>query len=177
MAEAVTKVATASPAEREDIRRRAWAAAATVTDPEVPVLTIADLGVLHEVAVDDGGRVVVTILPTYSGCPAMGVIQLGVETALAAAGLADARVKLSHSPAWSTERMTDTARAKLAACGIAPPVRGAGKRALFAPDEDVACPRCGSAATEKISEFGSTACKALWRCTSCREPFDYFKCI
>jgi ring-1,2-phenylacetyl-CoA epoxidase subunit PaaD len=151
-------------------------AAARVVDPEVPVLTIADLGILHDVAIDVDGAVRVTLLPTYSGCPAMGVISLGVEIELAKAGFNSSSVKLANSPAWSTDMMSDEAREKLRAYGIAPPGRGAGKRALFSTP-DVSCPRCGSAATERISEFGSTACKALWRCTSCREPFDHFKCI
>ena len=163
--------------DREALRRRAYEAAAGVRDPEVPVLTIADLGILHDVSVNEDGRVLVTILPTYTGCPAMGAIQLGVEAALANAGFTDVAVRLSHAPAWSTDLMSDAAREKLRAAGIAPPTRGAGKGELFAVEEAIACPRCGSRATEKISEFGSTACKALWRCTSCREPFDYFKCI
>ncbi|MCL4766724.1 MAG: phenylacetate-CoA oxygenase subunit PaaJ [Hyphomicrobiaceae bacterium] len=158
-------------------RRRAYEAAAGVRDPEIPVLTIADLGILHDVSIGPGGRIDVVILPTYSGCPAMGIIQIEVETALARAGFAHANVRLSHSPPWSTDRMSDEGREKLRACGIAPPSRGAGKRSLFETGEEVACPRCGSPGTERISEFGSTACKALWRCTSCREPFDYFKCI
>lgn len=158
-------------------RQRAYEAAGSVCDPEVPVLTIADLGVLHDVRIGGNGRVEVTILPTYSGCPAMGVIQLAVETALGRAGFSEVDVRLTYSPPWTTDMMSDEAREKLRAYGIAPPTRGAGKRALFAAEEKIACPRCGSAETEKISEFGSTACKALWRCTHCREPFDYFKCI
>lgn len=163
-------------APQTDRRASAWRAAARVTDPEVPVLTIADLGILHDVEIDDSGAVRVTILPTYSGCPAMGVIALGVETELAAAGFERVSVRLSQAPAWSTDRMSEEAREKLRAYGIAPPAKGAGKRALFSTPE-VACPRCGSRATERISEFGSTACKALWRCMACREPFDHFKCI
>ena len=155
----------------------ARAAAARVVDPEVPVLTIEDLGILHDVAIDDGGQVTVTILPTYSGCPAMGVIALGVETELAKDGFEDVKVRLTNAPAWSTDRMSETAREKLRAYGISPPERVSGKRALFAPSSSVDCPRCGSSDTERISEFGSTACKALWRCRACREPFDHFKCI
>ncbi len=162
--------------QRTQRQLAAWAAAARVVDPEVPVLTIADLGILYEVTIGDDGAVRVTLLPTYSGCPAMGVIALGVEIELAKAGFNSSSVKLANNPAWSTDMMSDEAREKLRAYGIAPPGRGAGKRALFSTP-DVSCPRCGSAATERISEFGSTACKALWRCTSCREPFDYFKCI
>lgn len=159
-----------------DRRAAAWRAAACVTDPELPVLTVADLGILSDVEIDDAGAVRVTILPTYSGCPAMGVIALDIETALAKAGFDQVSVKLSHLPAWSTDRMSSEARDKLRAYGIAPPAKGAGKRALFGMP-DVACPRCGSRETERISEFGSTACKALWRCVACREPFDHFKCI
>jgi ring-1,2-phenylacetyl-CoA epoxidase subunit PaaD len=163
--------------DREALRRRAYEAAAAVRDPEVPVLTISDLGILHDVSLSDEGRVLVTILPTYIGCPALDVIRLSVEAALAKAGFTEVAVKLSYTPPWSTELMSEAAREKLRAAGIAPPVRRPAKTALFAADEPVACPRCGSYATEKISEFGSTACKALWRCTSCREPFDYFKCL
>jgi ring-1,2-phenylacetyl-CoA epoxidase subunit PaaD len=159
-----------------DRRASAWSAAARVTDPELPALTIADLGILHDVDLDETGGVSVTILPTYSGCPAMGVIALGIETELAAAGFDKVKVKLTHAPAWSTDRMSEAGREKLRACGIAPPGKGGLKRALFSTPE-VACPRCGSLQTERISEFGSTACKALWRCTACREPFDHFKCI
>ena len=148
-----------------------------MTDPEAPVLTIEDLGILHEVAIDEAGKVTVTILPTYSGCPAMGVIALGVETELAKDGFADASVRLANAPAWSTDRMSEAGREKLRASGISPPERVSGKRALFAPSAGVVCPRCGSCETERIAEFGSTACKALWRCRACREPFDHFKCV
>ena len=153
----------------------ARAAAARATDPELPFLTVEDLGVLHDVVADEAGRVTVTILPTYSGCPAMGVIALEVETELAKAGFPDARVIVANSPAWTTDRIGAAAREKLLSNGIAPPEQRAGKRALFAAPE-VACPRCGSGDTERVSEFGSTACKALWRCRACREPFDQFKC-
>jgi ring-1,2-phenylacetyl-CoA epoxidase subunit PaaD len=156
-------------------REAAYAAAAGVCDPEIPVLTIADLGVLREVSLRDG-RVEVAITPTYSGCPAMDVIGLEVQTALAAAGFPDAVVRLVRSPAWTTDWMTQAGRDKLAAYGIAPPAAKASRRALFG-EEAVTCPHCGSARTERISEFGSTACKALWRCLACREPFDAFKCI
>lgn len=155
----------------------ARAAAARVTDPELPVLTIDDLGILHDLVIDDAGRVTVTILPTYSGCPAMGAIALAVEAELAREGFDDVRVRLANAPAWSTERMSEAAREKLRAYGVSPPERVSGKRALFAPSAGVFCPRCGSRETERVSEFGSTACKALWRCCACREPFDHFKCV
>jgi ring-1,2-phenylacetyl-CoA epoxidase subunit PaaD len=163
------------PAPEEALRRRAYAAAAEVCDPEIPVLTIADLGVLRGVEVRDG-TVEVTITPTYSGCPAMDVIGLEVETALLRAGIDRAKVRLALSPAWTTDWMTEEGRAKLKAYGIAPPAAKASRRALFG-EERLACPLCGSERTEKISEFGSTACKSLWRCLACREPFDAFKCI
>ena len=159
----------------EALKRRAWAAACEVTDPELPVLTIADLGILRSVAVTDG-VVEVAITPTYSGCPAMSTIALEVETALAKAGIDEARVRLVLSPAWTTDWMSEQGREKLLAYGIAPPQAKAGRRALFGI-ETVSCPHCGASDTARISEFGSTACKALWRCTVCREPFDYFKCL
>ena len=155
------------------LRDRAWAAAAEVTDPEVPVLTIADLGVLRGVSETDDG-VEVQITPTYSGCAAMGVIAIEVELALSRAGI-PGRVRTVLSPAWTTDWMTEDGRRKLLDYGIAPPVPGSGRRALFGVDA-VACPRCGSDRTEVVAEFGSTSCKALWRCLACREPFDYFKC-
>ena len=155
----------------------ARAAAARVTDPELPALTIDDLGILYDVAIDEAGTVTVAILPTYSGCPAMGVIALAIEAELANDGFPAARVRLTNTPAWSTARMSEAGREKLRACGVAPPGRGSGQRALFAPPDVVACPRCASPDTERVSEFGSTACKALWRCRACREPFDHFKCI
>ena len=155
------------------LRDRAWAAAAEVTDPEVPVLTIADLGVLRDVLeMSDGVEVLIT--PTYSGCAAMGVIAIEVELALARAGI-PGRVRTVLSPAWTTDWMSEAGRDKLREYGIAPPLKGSGRRALFGTDE-VACPRCGSDDTAVMAEFGSTSCKALWRCRACREPFDYFKC-
>jgi ring-1,2-phenylacetyl-CoA epoxidase subunit PaaD len=157
-----------------DLRDRAWEAAARVTDPEIPVLTIEDLGVLREVVVDAAG-VEVRITPTYSGCPAMGVIALEVEAALAQAGIAPARVTTVLAPAWTTDWMSDAGREKLRAYGIAPPPSRAGRRALFGQPE-AACPRCGSGDVTLLAEFGSTACKSLWQCRACREPFDQFKC-
>ena len=156
------------------LRRRAWDAAARVVDPEIPVLTIADLGVLREVTVTDGG-VEVAITPTYSGCPAMNMIALEIELALEREGFAGPRVRTVLSPAWTTDWMSEEGRRKLREYGIAPPQAASSRRALFGVQE-VACPQCGSGNTEVISEFGSTSCKALWRCNSCREPFDYFKC-
>ena len=145
---------------------RARRAAAGVVDPEIPVLTIADLGILRDVTVAEDGAVEVAITPTYSGCPAMNAIAHDVQTALIRAGFADVRIRTILSPAWTTDWLTDEARRKLRDYGIAPPSR-LGR---------VTCPRCGSTDTERIAEFGSTPCKALWRCRGCREPFDHFKC-
>jgi ring-1,2-phenylacetyl-CoA epoxidase subunit PaaD len=156
------------------LRQRAWEVAANVVDPEIPVLTIADLGVLREVAINDG-HVEVTITPTYSGCPAMNMIALEIELALQREGFSDSKVRTVLSPAWTTDWMSEDGRRKLRDYGIAPPQAASSRRALFGV-EQVACPQCGSENTEVLSEFGSTSCKALWRCRNCREPFDYFKC-
>ncbi len=153
---------------------RAWEAASAVCDPEIPVLTIADLGILRDIRVD-GETVEVIITPTYSGCPAMNMIALEIDTALAIAGIPKTRITTVLSPAWTTDWMTDSGRQKLRDYGIAPPTGPAGRRALFSADP-VSCPRCTSPDTTRLAEFGSTSCKALWRCNACREPFDYFKC-
>ncbi len=158
-----------------ELRQHAWNVAARVVDPEIPVLTIADLGVLREVAIDNDGRVEVAITPTYSGCPAMNMIGLEIELALEREGFRNSKVRTVLSPAWTTDWMSEDGRRKLREYGIAPPLAGGGRRALFGV-EQVACPQCGCIDTEVLSEFGSTSCKALWRCKNCREPFDYFKC-
>ncbi|MBR0925943.1 phenylacetate-CoA oxygenase subunit PaaJ [Bradyrhizobium sp. CCBAU 53351] len=157
-----------------ELRQRAWDAAASVVDPEIPVLTIADLGVLREVALA-GDHVEVAITPTYSGCPAMNMIALEIELALERAGFSRPKVHTVLSPAWTTDWMSEEGREKLRAYGIAPPQASNSRRALFG-EQTITCPQCGSDKTELLSEFGSTSCKALWRCKSCREPFDYFKC-
>lgn len=157
-----------------ELRQYAWETAAGVVDPEIPVLTIADLGVLRDVVINDG-RVEVEITPTYSGCPAMNMLALEIELALEREGFHNSKVRTVLSPAWTTDWMSEDGRRKLAQYGIAPPLAAGSRRALFGTQQ-IACPRCGSANTEVLSEFGSTSCKALWRCKSCREPFDYFKC-
>ena len=164
-----------SPSVAETDRlARARAAVETVVDPEIPVLTIADLGILRDISARDDA-IEVAITPTYSGCPAMNTITLDIEVALRTAGFAHVHVKTVLSPAWTTDWLTDEGRAKLVAYGIAPPGPGGTRRALFGV-EKVACPRCGSTQTTRLAEFGSTSCKALWRCDTCREPFDYFRC-
>jgi ring-1,2-phenylacetyl-CoA epoxidase subunit PaaD len=165
---------TAFAPDDTDLRQRAWNAAASVVDPEIPVLTISDLGVLRDVRVADG-RVEVAITPTYSGCPAMNMIAVEIELALERAGIRNSKVRTVLSPAWTTDWMSDDGRRKLREYGIAPPKAASSRRALFGVQQ-VECPQCGSADTELLSEFGSTSCKALWRCKNCREPFDYFKC-
>jgi ring-1,2-phenylacetyl-CoA epoxidase subunit PaaD len=144
----------------------AWKIAADLPDPELPVVTIADLGILRDVTEDDQGRVHVQITPTYSGCPAMETISADLVEALTAAGYQHVDVEFVLAPAWTTDWMTEEARAKLAAYGVAPPV---------ALTLSVRCPQCGSLDTRESSRFGSTACKSLWVCRSCREPFDHFK--
>jgi len=159
-----------------------WAVLREVLDPEIPVVSICDLGIVREVKLDDGLEVVIT--PTYAGCPAMHVIEASVLDALHAHGYADARVTTTLSPAWTTDWITPQGRAQLKAYGIAPPgaVRASDARVIRfdtlrhrAAEPSPACPQCGSVHTELLSQFGSTACKALYRCTDCREPFDYFK--
>ncbi|SIT49578.1 putative multicomponent oxygenase/reductase subunit for phenylacetic acid degradation [Paraburkholderia ribeironis] len=166
---------------------RAWAVLETVPDPEIPVVSIRELGILRDVRRAADGALEVVITPTYSGCPAMSQIAEDVGHALDVAGLAPYRIETVLAPAWTTDWITADAREKLRAYGIAPPTGNCGStappretvmhfvprvpRALPAPS----CPRCGSAHTERLAQFGSTACKALYRCIDCREPFDYFK--
>jgi ring-1,2-phenylacetyl-CoA epoxidase subunit PaaD len=149
-------------------------AVAAVVDPEIRVITIDDLGILRDVTVDDEGAAVVTITPTYSGCPAMDLIRADVATAARSAGATRVEVRTVLSPAWSTDLISATGRAKLSAAGIAPP----GPVLVGGPVPvtlSVRCPRCGSPDTEELSRFGSTACKSLRRCRSCTEPFDHVK--
>ncbi|MEL6947079.1 MAG: 1,2-phenylacetyl-CoA epoxidase subunit PaaD [Pseudomonadota bacterium] len=171
-----TVIALDRARDQKALDARAWAAASAVPDPEVPCVTVADLGILRGVSVDVASNTVTAfVTPTYSGCPAVLAIEMAVETALLDAGF-QAKIERVMSPAWTTDWITDAGREKLRAYGIAPPVSGSGKRALF-DDPVVSCPRCASENTAKISEFGSTACKAQWQCRDCAEPFDYFKCI
>ena len=156
------------------VRERAWEVAASVLDPEVPVLTIEDLGVLRSVDVAGDGAVLVRITPTYSGCPAMDTIRADVERALAEAGFARVRVELVLAPAWTTDWMSEAGKRKLAAYGIAPP-QTRDHSGVVSLSLSLRCPQCGSPDTRELSRFGSTACKSLWVCNACREPFDHFK--
>ena len=139
----------------------------TIPDPEIPAITLTDLGIIRNVGWD-GDTCVVTVTPTYSGCPATSLINMEIETALREHGLEKIELKRQLSPAWTTDWMSDRGRRKLEEYGIAPPQPAGG------PDK---CPHCGSTNVEKLSQFGSTPCKAQWRCKDCLEPFDYFKCI
>lgn len=144
-----------------------WGWLNDVPDPEIPVISVVDLGIVRGVRWG-GGTVEVAVTPTYSGCPATSVIALDIETALRDRGLHNIRIKTQISPPWTTDWLSDAGREKLLAYGIAPP------RAAGGPES---CPRCTSTNVTRISQFGSTPCKAQWRCTDCLEPFDYFKCI
>jgi ring-1,2-phenylacetyl-CoA epoxidase subunit PaaD len=156
----------------------AWDVAASVTDPELPVLTLADLGVLRDVTVTAGGAVTVVLTPTYSGCPAMAVMREDVVRRLRAAGFDDVTVRVSLAPPWSSDWITERGRQALREHGISPPGparSGPVRLTLAPPRRAVRCPRCGSSDVALTSEFGSTACKALYRCSSCLEPFDHVK--
>jgi ring-1,2-phenylacetyl-CoA epoxidase subunit PaaD len=143
-----------------------------VPDPELPLISIADLGILRDIRID-GEKVVVTITPTYSGCPAMETIRTDVEQACHESGYSDVEVRTVLSPAWTTDWITDEGKAALEEYGVAPP-GPAGRVSLTL---SVRCPQCGSPDTRELSRFGSTACKALWSCNSCHEPFDHFKAL
>lgn len=144
-----------------------WGWLGDVPDPEIPAISLTDLGIIRDVAWDED-TLQITVTPTYSGCPATTIINLDIETALRGHGIEKLELKRQLSPAWTTDWMTDSGKAKLEAYGIAPP------RPAGGPSR---CPRCHSEQVEKLSQFGSTPCKAQWRCQDCLEPFDYFKCI
>ncbi len=147
-----------------------------VPDPEIPVLTVIDLGIIRDIELVDK-RVIVTITPTYSGCPAMQVFDKDIRKALYDAGYTEVEVKMTYHPAWTTDWISAEAREKLRNYGIAPPVgQSTDKRSLFGENKTVPCPQCNSDNTRLVSQFGSTACKAMYRCTDCLEPFEYFKC-
>ena len=160
-----------------------WAWLGEVADPEIPVISVVDLGIVRAVEWD-GGECVVTITPTYSGCPAMQVIAEAVTEALHAHGIAQLRLVNRLSPAWTTDWMSEAGKLALRSYGIAPPAQQAidisglhaGVKRRAGPAPAVACPNCGSPHTQLTSQFGSTPCKALYKCLDCREPFDYFKC-
>jgi ring-1,2-phenylacetyl-CoA epoxidase subunit PaaD len=153
-----------------------WRILEEVKDPEVPVLSVVDLGVVRTVSVQDD-QIDITITPTYSGCPAMDVISMDIRLKLLEKGFKNIRVQQSLSPAWTTDWMSEAGKQKLKAFGIAPPNQKQQfcNTEMFA-EEAVQCPRCGSYHTRLVSQFGSTACKAMYQCNDCKEAFDYFKC-
>lgn len=161
-----------------------WTWLDEVPDPEIPVVSVTELGIVRDVQYD-GGTLVVAVTPTYSGCPATAVIDLMIEDKLREKGIDELRLERRLSPPWTTDWVTEEAREKLKAFGIAPPIDGtasdgmSAKAARLSGETNLAveCPRCGSANTERVSQYGSTPCKAAWRCLDCLEPFDYFKCI
>jgi ring-1,2-phenylacetyl-CoA epoxidase subunit PaaD len=165
--------------------KKIWSILGEITDPEVPVLSILDLGIVRNVilhqntppAGGDGG-IEVVITPTYSGCPAMDVIRMNIRMSLLENGFKNVKITTVISPAWTTDWMSEEGKQKLKAYGIAPPnpLQQVCNNDLFAPQEAVQCPRCNSYHTHRVSEFGSTACKALYQCDDCKETFDYFKC-
>ncbi|TFD53338.1 phenylacetate-CoA oxygenase subunit PaaJ [Cryobacterium frigoriphilum] len=173
--------ATARPRPTDAASLQVWRLAATVTDPEIPVLTIEDLGVLRSASVVDG-HVTVTLTPTYSGCPAMDAMRDDVEAVLGTEGYASVTVRLVLSPAWTTDWMSETGKAKLREYGIAAPnghatVRPSGPVGPLTLRLSVKCPRCSSLNTRELAHFGSTSCKSLYECRDCLEPFDYFKVL
>jgi ring-1,2-phenylacetyl-CoA epoxidase subunit PaaD len=172
-AQTLTTDAIARPRPEDAAELAVWRLAATVVDPEVPVLTIEDLGVLRRVAIE-GSRVLVEITPTYSGCPAVDAIRDDIVTVLGTAGYGDVAVRSVLAPAWTTDWMSDAGRDKLEEYGIAAPApRGGGGTVSLGLG--IRCPHCGSMHTRELSRFGSTSCKALYVCQRCQEPFDYFK--
>ena len=157
-------------------KEKIWQYMEEVFDPEVPVLTVVDLGVVREVNIENG-KCSITITPTYSGCPAMKRIEDDIIEKLNEKGIEDVEVDLVLSPAWTTDWLTEKGKQKLKKYGIAPPVDEVDKSVLFADPIIVPCPKCDSKNTKLISQFGSTACKAHYQCKDCLEPFDYFKCL
>jgi ring-1,2-phenylacetyl-CoA epoxidase subunit PaaD len=156
----------------EEEKKKIWSILETVTDPEVPVLTVIDLGIVRDVKINAGG-IEVVITPTYSGCPAMDMIAANIKMELLANGYPKIKITSVLSPAWTTDWMSEEGKRKLKEYGIAPPQTRSDRPGLT---DNIECPQCHSTNTRLISEFGSTACKALYQCNDCKEPFDYFKC-
>ena len=166
-----------TPSPLRESEKHVWSLLATVLDPEIPVLSVLDLGIVRDVHVS-GGQVEVTITPTYSGCPAMDLIAAQIKKKLVVAGYPDPEIVSVLSPPWTTDWLSQPGREKLRSFGIAPPAESStDKRSLWSDAPALSCPKCDSADTERISEFGSTPCKAHYRCNACLEPFDYFKCL
>lgn len=163
------------------IEKQVWLILESVIDPEIPVLSVTDLGLVRAVTINDAATgpgehmVMITLTPTYTGCPAMDMIRTNIRLALLQAGFSNVEIKQTLAPAWTTDWMSEKGKEKLKAYGIAPPI-GRSFETKQITDIQVTCPRCGSANTKLVSAFGSTACKAFFQCIDCKEPFDYFKC-
>lgn len=153
-----------------------WKLLEGISDPEVPVLSVIDLGIVRSVKIQEN-QICITITPTYSGCPAMGVIEQDIKEKLLKEGFSIFKIDTVLTPAWTTDWISEEGRKKLKLYGIAPPENEPDKSVLFADPVKVQCPKCGSRDTRMVSQFGSTACKAHYQCNSCLEPFDYFKCL
>ena len=167
----------ARPVAVEDRAAQAWRVLASVLDPEVPALSVVDLGIVREVSAGEGGALEIVLTPTYSGCPATEAIEADIRTALELAGLGPLVISQRLAPAWTTDWISEDGRRKLADYGIAPPCTRAGHAVMHVLARNVPCPRCQSVRTERLSAFGSTACKSMHRCLDCREPFEHFKPI
>jgi ring-1,2-phenylacetyl-CoA epoxidase subunit PaaD len=167
------------PTQNSELEASAWKILEQIPDPEIPVLSIVDLGIIRSVKID-GPKVIVGVAPTYSGCPATEVIEDSVVKSLQSGGIGNVSIHRVLSPPWTSDWISDNGREKLRRYGIAPPKKGAAHGRLLGdpmPEARIACPRCGTENTKKVSEFGSTACKASYKCIECLEPFEYFKCI
>ena len=158
------------------VKENIWKILEEVTDPEIPVLSVLDLGIVRDVIINEN-QIEIVITPTYSGCPAMDMIAVNIKSVLQQNGFDDVKITTILSPAWTTDWLTENGRQKLKEYGIAPPVKGTfDKNALFSAERAVECPHCNSSDTTMVSLFGSTPCKSLYKCNNCLEPFDYFKC-
>ena len=155
-----------------------WEILNTIPDPDIPVISITELGIVRQVLVYDNGKIDVTITPSYSGCPAMSLFKEDIKTTLLQHGAVEVEIKISHSPAWTTDWLSEATKNKMRSHGIAPPETYSSQTVeLFADSKrKITCPHCGKNETHRTSQFGSTPCKAFWYCDSCQQPFEYFKC-
>ncbi len=153
-----------------------WQWLRDVKDPEVPVLSVLDLGIVRDVRISPEGEAIVVITPTYSGCPAMDAIGMNIRMALAGRGFTKISIEMQLSPAWTTDWMSEEGKKKLKAYGIAPPVRMSDKKQGLFEEDIISCPRCDSGDTRLVSNYGATSCKSMYQCNSCHEPFEHFKC-
>ena len=155
---------------------KVWELLNNIPDPDIPVISIVELGIVRNVEVKDENRVVVTITPSYSGCPAMDLFKTEIKVLLENNGASNVEIRISHSPVWTTDWISEATKIKLGAYGIAPPEHSSQVQAGLFSNKKISCPNCNSTHTKRTSQFGSTPCKALWYCNNCRQPFEYFKC-